>query len=184
PRKVAVKNTFTVTGIEGDILSVKNKDENPLKLRVVVPPDRPLGTLSKATLRVTDVNKESYIVESVEGATLTVQQDDPVILTVKSLTTGEGIRWISQNLVKNFTGFVPLGTVLVALLGVGVAEKSGLLATAIRAMVLGAPKSMVTLVVVFAAVVSNTASEMGYVVIIPLAMALFHSLGRHPLAGM
>ncbi len=109
---------------------------------------------------------------------------DGTMLIVTSLLDAEGIRWISENLVKNFTGFVPLGTVLVALLGVGVAEKSGLLTTAIRAMVLGAPKSMVTLIVVFAAVVSNTASEMGYVVIIPLAMALFHSLGRHPLAGM
>jgi aminobenzoyl-glutamate transport protein len=79
---------------------------------------------------------------------------------------------------------VPLGTVLVALLGVGVAERSGLLTTAVRALVLGAPKNLVTLVVVFAGVVSNTASEMGYVVLIPLAMAIYHSLGRHPLAGM
>ncbi|MEM7354664.1 MAG: AbgT family transporter, partial [Acidobacteriota bacterium] len=106
------------------------------------------------------------------------------VLTVSSLMTGEGVRWISQNLVTNFTGFVPLGTVLVALLGVGVAEKSGLLTTAVRALVLGAPKNQVTLIVVFAGVVSNTASEMGYVVLIPLAMAIFHSLGRHPLAGM
>lgn len=103
---------------------------------------------------------------------------------VQSLLTGEGVRWISQSLVTNFTGFVPLGTVLVALLGVGVAERSGLLTTAVRALVLGAPKNLVTLVVVFAGVVSNTASEMGYVVLIPLAMAIYHSLGRHPLAGM
>ncbi|MFG0285949.1 MAG: AbgT family transporter [Phycisphaerales bacterium JB039] len=103
---------------------------------------------------------------------------------VRSLMTGEGVRWISQNLVTNFTGFVPLGTVLVALLGVGVAERSGLLTTAVRALVLGAPKNLVTLVVVFAGVLSNTASEMGYVVLIPLAMAIYHSLGRHPLAGM
>ncbi|MEM6795188.1 MAG: AbgT family transporter, partial [Acidobacteriota bacterium] len=89
-----------------------------------------------------------------------------------------------QSLVTNFTGFVPLGTVLVALLGVGVAEKSGLLTTAVRALVLGAPKNQVTFIVVFAGVLSNTASEMGYVVLIPLAMAIFHSLGRHPLAGM
>ncbi|MFU8830162.1 MAG: AbgT family transporter, partial [Phycisphaerales bacterium] len=109
---------------------------------------------------------------------------DGAILVVTSLLESSSIRWMSESLVTNFTGFVPLGTVLVALLGVGVAEKSGLLTSAIRAMVLGAPRSMVTLVVVFAAVVSNTASEMGYVVIIPLAMALFHSLGRHPLAGM
>ncbi len=106
------------------------------------------------------------------------------MLTVSSLMNGDGIRWISQSLVTNFTGFVPLGTVLVALLGVGVAEKSGLLTAAVRALVLGVPKNQVTFVVVFAGVISNTASEMGYVVLIPLAMAIFRSLGRHPLAGM
>ncbi|MEO1082940.1 MAG: AbgT family transporter, partial [Acidobacteriota bacterium] len=74
------------------------------------------------------------------------------LLTVESLLTGDGIRWISQSLVRNFTDFVPLGTVLVALLGVGVAEKSGLLTTAVRALVLGAPKNQVTLIVVFAGV--------------------------------
>jgi aminobenzoyl-glutamate transport protein len=106
------------------------------------------------------------------------------LFVVESLMSGDGVRWMSQNLVTNFTGFVPLGTVLVALLGVGVAERSGLLTTAVRALVLGAPKNLVTLVIVFAGVVSNTASEMGYVVLIPLAMAIYHSLGRHPLAGM
>lgn len=106
------------------------------------------------------------------------------MFTVSSLMNGEGVRWMAQSLVTNFTGFVPLGTVLVALLGVGVAERSGLLTTAVRALVLGAPKNLVTLVVVFAGVLSNTASEMGYVVLIPLAMAIYHSLGRHPLAGM
>lgn len=109
---------------------------------------------------------------------------DGAVFTVRSLMTGEGIRWMSENLVTNFTGFVPLGTVLVALLGVGVAEKSGLLTAAVRALVLGAPKNLVTVVVIFAGIMSNTASEMGYVVLIPLAMAIYHSLGRHPLAGM
>jgi len=101
-----------------------------------------------------------------------------------SLLTGDGIRWMSQSLVTNFTGFVPLGTVLVALLGVGVAEKSGLLTAVIRGLVLAAPPQLVTVVIVFAGVISNTASEMGYVVLIPLAMTVFHALGRHPLVGM
>ena len=124
------------------------------------------------------------------AAAMGLQVEDPrpasegALLTVSSLMTGDGVRWIGQNLVRNFTGFVPLGTVLVALLGVGVAEKSGLLTTAVRSLVLGAPKNQVTFIVVFAGVLSNTASEMGYVVLIPLAMAIFHSLGRHPLAGM
>ncbi len=110
--------------------------------------------------------------------------EEGAMLTTQSLLSGEGVRWMSTNLVSNFVEFVPLGTVLVALLGVGVAERSGLLTATIRALVLSAPKQLVTVVVVFAGVVSNTASEMGYVVLIPLAMALFHALGRHPFAGM
>jgi aminobenzoyl-glutamate transport protein len=99
---------------------------------------------------------------------------------------GEGVRWMSESLVTNFTGFVPLGTVLVALLGRGGGGEVGVARRRRFALlVLGAPKQFVTaVVVVFAGVVSNTASEMGYVVIIPLAMVIFRSLGRHPLAGM
>ncbi|MEN0066812.1 MAG: AbgT family transporter [Myxococcota bacterium] len=105
-------------------------------------------------------------------------------IVAKSLLTGEGIRWMATHLVTNFTGFVPLGTVLVALLGVGVAERSGLLGAAIRGLVLSAPRNLVTVVVVFSGVLSNIASEMGYVVLIPLAAVVFHSVGRHPLAGL
>jgi len=105
-------------------------------------------------------------------------------ITAISLLNAEGLRRIVENLVTNFTGFVPLGTVLVALLGVGVAEHSGLLGAAIRAMVLKASKNTVTMTIVFGGVLSNTASEMGYVVLIPLAAVVFHSFGRHPLAGV
>jgi len=101
-----------------------------------------------------------------------------------SLMNGDGLRRIVEDLVTNFTGFVPLGTVLVALLGVGVAEKSGLLSAMIRAVVLKAPPHLVTGAIVFAGVVSNTASEMGYVVLIPLAAVIFYALGRHPYAGL
>jgi len=106
------------------------------------------------------------------------------LIRAVSLLNAEGLRMIVQNLVTNFTGFVPLGTVLVALLGVGVAEHSGLLGAAIRGMVLKASRNVVTIAVVFAGVLSNTASEMGYVVLIPLAAVVFHSFGRHPLAGL
>ncbi|HEY0974712.1 MAG TPA: AbgT family transporter [Solimonas sp.] len=106
------------------------------------------------------------------------------MIEVVSLLNAAGLRRIIENLVANFAGFVPLGTVLVAMLGVGVAERSGLLSAAIRALVLQAPKKLVTAAVVFAGVLSNTASEMGYVVLIPLGAAIFHSLGRHPLAGL
>lgn len=105
-------------------------------------------------------------------------------IVATNIMSGDGFRWLVQNLVTNFTSFAPLGTVLVALLGVAVAERSGLLSAVIRSMVLAAPPRLVTLVVVFAGVQSNIASEMGYVVLIPLAMVVFHALGRHPYAGL
>ena len=109
--------------------------------------------------------------------------EDGMIRAV-SLLDGDGIRRIFTNLVTNFTGFAPLGVVLVAMIGVGVAERSGLLSAAVRGMVLNAPPKLVTIAIVFAGIVSNTASEVGYVVLIPLAAAIYYALGRHPLAGM
>lgn len=106
------------------------------------------------------------------------------IIQVVNLLNGEGLARIVENLVTNFTGFVPLGTVLVALLGVGIAERSGMISAALRGLVLNAPRKMVTFTVVFAGIMSNTAAELGYVVLIPLAAVIFHSLGRHPLAGL
>lgn len=116
---------------------------------------------------------------------LTAKGRDPDgMIEVISLFNAEGLQRIVTGLVTNFTGFAPLGTVLVALLGVSVAEHSGLLSTTMRALVLNASKRMVTVTIVFAGILSNTASELGYVVLIPLAAMIFHSLGRHPLAGL
>jgi aminobenzoyl-glutamate transport protein len=106
------------------------------------------------------------------------------VIEAVSLMNGDGLRRVMENLVTNFTGFVPLGTVLVAMLGVGVAERSGLLSAAIRGLVLRAPKKLVTVAIVFGGVLSNTASEMGYVILVPLAGVIFYALGRHPIAGM
>ncbi len=122
-------------------------------------------------------------VEDPRPAGVAGRAEDGTIRAV-SLLNPEGMRRIAMNLVTNFTGFAPLGTVLVALLGVGVAERSGLLAALLRALVLGAPRNLLTAVVVFASVVSNTASEMGYVVLIPLAAVVFRAVGRHPLVGL
>ncbi|OOF29173.1 AbgT family transporter [Salinivibrio sp. IB872] len=106
------------------------------------------------------------------------------MIYVQSLLNAEGLQMIVTNLVKNFTGFAPLGTVLVAMLGVSVAEHSGLLSASMRGLVMGASRRTVTFTIVFAGIVSNTAAELGYVVLIPLAAMIFHSLGRHPLAGL
>ncbi len=111
-------------------------------------------------------------------------RDPDGMIEVISLMSAEGLQRIVTGLVTNFTGFAPLGTVLVALLGVSVAEHSGLLSTALRSLVMNASQRAVTFSIVFAGIISNTASELGYVVLIPLAAMIFHSLGRHPLAGL
>jgi aminobenzoyl-glutamate transport protein len=101
-----------------------------------------------------------------------------------NLVSTEGLHMILTKMVVNFTGFAPLGTVLVALLGIGIAEGSGLIGAALRAVVLASPKKLLTFVIVFSGVLSNTASEVGYVLLVPLAAVIFLAAGRHPLAGL
>lgn len=101
-----------------------------------------------------------------------------------NLISKEGLDLILTKMVTNFTAFAPLGTVLVALLGIGVAEGSGLIGVVLRKIVLSSPPKLLTFVVVFAGVLSNTASEVGYVLLVPLAAIIFESAGRHPLAGL
>ena len=87
-------------------------------------------------------------------------------------------------MVHNFTDFAPLGIVIVAMLGIGIAESSGLIGAIIRLLVISSPERLMTFVIVFAGVLSNTASDIGYVLLIPLAGTIFLSLGRNPLVGM
>ena len=101
-----------------------------------------------------------------------------------NLLSKSGLHMILTQMVTNFTGFAPLGVVLVAMLGIGVAESSGLIGAALKLLVLSAPKRLLTFVIVFAGILSNTASEVGYVLLIPLAAIIFLAVGRHPLAGM
>jgi len=101
-----------------------------------------------------------------------------------NLLSRDGLHRILLEMVDNYTGFAPLGIVMVALLGIGIAESSGLISAAIRLLVSKAPASMLTFVLVFAGIISNTASDLGYVLIIPLGGIIFHSVGRHPIAGI
>ena len=101
-----------------------------------------------------------------------------------NLMSVAGLHLILTEMVENFTGFAPLGTVLVAMLGIGIAESSGVIGTALRLLVLSAPQRLLTFVIVFAGVLSNTASEIGYVLLVPLAAIIFLAAGRHPLVGL
>lgn len=101
-----------------------------------------------------------------------------------NLLSVQGLHMIITGMVPNFTGFAPLGVVLVAMLGIGIAEGSGLIGTALRLMVLSSPRRILTFVVVFAGILSNTASEVGYVLLVPLSAIIFLAVGRHPVAGL
>ena len=95
-----------------------------------------------------------------------------------------GLHYILRSMVTNYTGFAPLGTVLVAMLGIGIAEGSGLIGAVLRLLVLSAPRHLLTFVIVLAGVLSNTASEIGYVLLVPLSGIIFLAAGRHPIAGL
>jgi aminobenzoyl-glutamate transport protein len=105
-------------------------------------------------------------------------------ISAVNLLSVDGLHKILANTVTNFTHFAPVGTVLVAMLGIGVAEKSGLFDVALRASVHKAPSTLLTAMVVFTGVMSSIAADAGYVVLIPLAAIIFQSAGRHPLAGI
>jgi aminobenzoyl-glutamate transport protein len=106
------------------------------------------------------------------------------LVKVNNLLSKDGIHRILLEMVENFTGFAPLGIVLVAMLGIGIAEGSGLISALIRLLVISSPRRILTFVLVFAGILSNFASDIGYVLLIPLAGTIFLSVGRHPIGGM
>ncbi len=105
-------------------------------------------------------------------------------IEVVNLLSVEGLRRILTEMVKNFTSFAPMGIVVVAMLGIGLAEKSGLIGAMIRKLVMAAPPRLLTFVIVFAGILSNIASSVGYVLLVPLGGVIFLMARRHPIVGM
>ena len=101
-----------------------------------------------------------------------------------SLLSVDGIRFLFTSFVRNFMGFTAMGIILIVMIGVGVAERSGLIAALIRKLVASSPAGALTYIIVFLGIISSIASDAGYLVLIPLGAAAFASVGRHPLAGM
>ncbi len=106
------------------------------------------------------------------------------LVEVQSLLSTEGLRFMLTSWVDNFMGFSATGMILVAMVGVGVAEQTGLVAALIRKIVAITPPSFITFVIVLLGGLSSVAADAGYVVLIPLGAMAFLSLGRHPLAGI
>ena len=109
---------------------------------------------------------------------------EKLVTEVRSLLTVDGIRFMFTGVVKNFMSFEAVGVIIVAMVGVGVAEESGLVGALIRKLVIVSPPWSLTYTLVFVGVLSSLAADAGYVVLIPLAAAAFISVGRHPLAGL
>jgi aminobenzoyl-glutamate transport protein len=124
----------------------------------------------------------SWLFSALEISAVNPKDGKPVLPI--NLISRDGLHWILESTIVNFTGFAPLGTVLVAMLGIGVAEKSGLISTVLRQMVHAAPRRLLTFVIVFAGVMSNMASDVGYVLLVPMGALIFMSVGRHPIAGL
>lgn len=98
--------------------------------------------------------------------------------------TGSAIAAFLSNLVTTFTSFHPLGVVLVALLGVGVAEHTGFINAGLKGLLSFTSVKLLTPMVIFVAIISHTAADAGYVLVIPLGGVIFFAAGRHPLAGI
>lgn len=125
------------------------------------------------------------------GSSVTFQAINPethavedVTVRAQSLLTADGFRFMFTGIVDNFMSFNAVGVIIVAMLGVGVAEESGLIRALIHKLVLVAPRKAMTYILVFIGIISSIAADAGYLVLIPLAAAAFLSLGRHPLAGL
>lgn len=105
-------------------------------------------------------------------------------VSVNNLLSAEALTQTLTGMITTFTSFAPLGIVLVAMLGVGVAERSGFINTALKKMLNITPKRLLTPMLIFVAMFSHVAADAGYVLVIPLGAIIFMSAGRHPLVGI
>jgi len=119
-----------------------------------------------------------------EGNTIVEWVPTGATFEAKSLLTGDGLYWAIRSVVDNFMGFAPLGVVLVGMLGIGVAERTGLMAVLLKGFMLLVPNTLLTPAMVFIGIMSSIATDAGYVVLPPLAALLYKSVGRSPLAGL
>ncbi|HLT32125.1 MAG TPA: AbgT family transporter [Myxococcaceae bacterium] len=124
----------------------------------------------------------SWVLSGVDFAATDPRTGDPI--RIVNLLSGTSLTAFMASMVSVFLGFAPLGVVLVAMLGLGVAEHSGFINAALRSALSVTPKQLLTPALVAVAVLSHVAVDAGYVLVIPLGGVIFYAVGRHPLAGM
>jgi aminobenzoyl-glutamate transport protein len=138
--------------------------------------------------QITDMTDPMYDAMGTSYGYGAIDEDNVVMeertASARSLLTTEGLRFMYTSLIPNFMAFTAVGLIIVAMLGVGVAEESGLIKALIRKLVVIAPPKVLVYIMVFVGILSSIAADAGYLVLIPLAGAAFLSVGRHPLAGL
>jgi aminobenzoyl-glutamate transport protein len=124
----------------------------------------------------------SWLLSGVAFETIDPRTSAPIEVT--NLLTGSNLAAFLAGMVNTFASFPPLGLVLVALLGVGVAEHTGFINAGLKALLGVTPRSLLTPMLILVACISHTAADAGYVLVIPLGGVIFYAAGRHPLAGI
>ncbi len=124
----------------------------------------------------------SWLLSGVSFSAIDPRTDAPI--AVNNLLTGTALVDFLSKMVKTFTDFAPLGVVLVAMLGVGTADRSGFINTGLKLMLGWTPKFLLTPAVILVGIMSHSAVDAGYVLVIPLGAVIFYAAGRHPLAGI
>jgi len=107
-----------------------------------------------------------------------------VAVGARSLLSGDGVFWALQNMVESFVLFPPLGVVLVGMLGIGVAEHTGFIGALLKTVMLAVPGQLLAPTLLFVGIMSSMGLDAGYVVLPPVAAALYRAVGRSPLVGL
>ena len=188
PNSGALNNSATSGGWLGWIERVGNRLPDPATLFLI-------GTVLVMIASAVSA-KTGWIVEErlPDHSTLNVQAADGAdeikwvatgrTFEAKNILTRDGLFWAVSSMVKNFINFAPLGIVLVGMLGIGIAERTGFIGSALKAMLMVVPKKLLTPAMVFLGIMSSMTSDAGYIILPPLAAALYKAVGRAPLAGL
>ncbi len=124
----------------------------------------------------------SWLMSSMQFSDIDPRSQQPI--AIKNMLSGASMAAFASGLVTTFTGFPPLGVVLVAMLGLGVAEHTGFINAGLRAILAVTARSLLTPVLIAVGILSHIAVDAGYVLVIPLGAVMFYAAGRHPLAGI
>jgi len=124
----------------------------------------------------------SWLMSGMSFADIDPRSGEPIV--INNLLSGDAMATFLSQMVTIFTGFAPLGVVLVAMLGVGVADEAGYFNTSIKMTLSWTPKFLMTPMIVLVGLISHSAIDAGYVLVIPLGGIIFYAVGRHPLAGI